>query len=95
MVFKTLLLQGVKFSDCKASDLQIRGFDDIVDTSASAGTDSEVVFSSYPHFCGKEIISDDPITVNQDYFNPKITLLYKGSNVTQPDYFEFYYAIRK
>ena len=90
----SIMLQGVHFSDCKTSELEITGYNSL-DAAGALEFGDEAVFNTYPHFCGKEIISPQAISVNQGYYNPKVSLVYKEKNVTQPDYFEFYYAVRK
>lgn len=89
-----MLFQGVHFASCKESRLQINGFNSL-DDAASAEFNQEIVFDTNPHFCGKEVVSDQAILVNQGYFNPKIVLSYSGQNPTKPDFFEFYYSVRK
>ena len=86
------MLQGVHFSDCNSSELEITVFNSIYKhgTLEFRGT---TVLNTYPRFCGKEIISPQAVSVNEG--NPKVAFVYREKNGTQQDYFEFYYSVRE
>ena len=84
------MLQGVHFSDCKSSELEITVFNRIYKLGALE-FGNETVFNTYPRFCGKEIVSPQPKAVSRGH--PKVSFVYREKNGTQQDYFEFYYSV--